>query len=84
MILQQHRGPDRELPIYGSQDGTKKSFVIDVDANERLVGMCTDTGDIVGRIRFVTSKGRKSPWYGTFSNGNIRESQPSGVPARSG
>ena len=71
ITVQQNRGPDIELPIHGSMDGTKKTFVLDINKNERLVGVTMDTGDIVGRIRFITSNGRKSPWYGTFTNGNV-------------
>jgi len=81
ITVQQNRGPDIELPIHGSMDGTKKTFVLDINKNERLVGVTMDTGDIVGRIRFITNKGRKSPWYGTFSNGNVQSI--SGDPTRS-
>ena len=72
--LQQKRGePFFSTPLRGSSDGTKRTFTLKIDGNnrEKIVRIELNVGNIVGRIRFVTSAGRKSPWYGRLPSKQI-------------
>ena len=71
--LQQTAGEPISTPLRGSDDGTKKTFTLNVEGEEkeRLVRVEMNVGNIVGRIRFITSTGRKSPWYGKLPSKKI-------------
>ena len=54
---------------FGGDGGTEQSFALDHEGGEHLVRIKVRCGDYVDAVRFLTSTGRQSPWYGREEHG---------------
>ena len=54
----------------GSAGGKAQRFVIDDANGERLATVEGIAGRVIGRVRFITNRGRVSPWYGKNDYGD--------------
>ena len=61
--------------LHGKATAKAHTFVLDTSsssaqAREKCVALEGFAGDVVGRLRFITDRGRRSPWYGQVAIGD--------------
>ena len=62
--------PDWASPMRGSSGGRRRRFGLKSKSGERLAAIEGYAGRYVSRLRFYTTSGNRSPWYGTDESGS--------------